>query len=620
MHEHYIARRREAKTLADGTVLEADAGLVWLEGNRAPYFSVQGTLWKSSSHARAHADAGYLAGGCLHEEILEHFPQLAPVVALHLSDDDGTPMHAEENARYHVKQGDRETAARLLRVAPAAAVPSRPARMGSFVRRQRPRWKREAARALAILEAGPAELELPAGPSSVFDRVTLDIVDGPESHHHESWAHNAWKVRLSYDGRRMTLPYRTGLAIEEPELGDVLSGLLREAWSYDDAGGDLELFAAEYGLEETAPETARTFQAVRRQTEKLAQLLGDDYASDRRGRLMAGELERVRRTAQAVRRARDNYRAAVLEAADAGEPAAAIAHAAGIRRQSARGLVERLRVERGRRRRGEAPNALRVAKTAMSELELRYHVRARKSGQARAPAARQDARPHPRGARARPYQAPARSSPLPPRRLVRAPAGRRPRARAVRPLPELRRDRRALRARVARLSSPDRRELWPSAVAAGALETADANEQGGPLVTTESPEPTPGDPNPTPEPMPEPGPEGDGAAGERRPQSCKTEGAPKGPSVVLRVAKRLRAVDVDGARERGARRLNDRPGGRARGVAGGVRAEARRHRSLDVEAARDGVLAGGQVTVNCLSPVAEPPCTVSIEPMSPIGP
>jgi hypothetical protein len=61
------------------------------------------------------------------------------------------------------------------------------------------------------------------------------------------------------------------------------------------------------------------------------------------------ELERVRRAAKAVRRARAGYRAAVLEAADAGEPPAAIARAAGIRRQSARGLVERLRAE-------EAPN------------------------------------------------------------------------------------------------------------------------------------------------------------------------------------------------------------------------------------------------------------------------
>lgn len=58
------------------------------------------------------------------------------------------------------------------------------------------------------------------------------------------------------------------------------------------------------------------------------------------------ELARVRRAAGALRRAQAAYRGAVLEAHDAGAPPAAIARAAGIRRQSARGLVARLLASR----------------------------------------------------------------------------------------------------------------------------------------------------------------------------------------------------------------------------------------------------------------------------------
>jgi hypothetical protein len=65
-------------------------------GDQAPYFS-----------ATAEVRNGYITNGdpiescgCMHDEILRFFPDAAPVVAVHLSTEDGVPIHAFENARY----------------------------------------------------------------------------------------------------------------------------------------------------------------------------------------------------------------------------------------------------------------------------------------------------------------------------------------------------------------------------------------------------------------------------------------------------------------------------------------------------------------------------------------
>ena len=58
-----------------------------LNGNKHPHFS---------------ATASSLdCGGCLHDKILEVWPEAQPIIALHLSNaDDGEPMHAEGNGYY----------------------------------------------------------------------------------------------------------------------------------------------------------------------------------------------------------------------------------------------------------------------------------------------------------------------------------------------------------------------------------------------------------------------------------------------------------------------------------------------------------------------------------------
>jgi hypothetical protein len=70
--------------------------LVHLDGNSSPYFSIGGDIFRLARNGRK----PWVAGGCIHEEIVKHFPKLQPLVDVHLSDENGVPMHAYANAAY----------------------------------------------------------------------------------------------------------------------------------------------------------------------------------------------------------------------------------------------------------------------------------------------------------------------------------------------------------------------------------------------------------------------------------------------------------------------------------------------------------------------------------------
>ena len=76
--------------------LTVNAELVKRGGNTYPYYSITGDVKKLDKRYRD----PYLVSGCIHDVILKHYPELAPLVSVHLSAADGQPMHAEANARY----------------------------------------------------------------------------------------------------------------------------------------------------------------------------------------------------------------------------------------------------------------------------------------------------------------------------------------------------------------------------------------------------------------------------------------------------------------------------------------------------------------------------------------
>ena len=91
-------------------------------GGQEPHFSITGEIDRQAKNNRWVEDCG----GCIHEEILLHFPHLAPLVAVHLADEDGVPMHAYENAAYwagHTKyqKFDSFKLAKHLRISPKLA-------------------------------------------------------------------------------------------------------------------------------------------------------------------------------------------------------------------------------------------------------------------------------------------------------------------------------------------------------------------------------------------------------------------------------------------------------------------------------------------------------------------
>jgi len=65
-------------------------------GNKHNSFSITGEIHRSRGLGRWAEDCG----GCIHDEIVKHFPELKPLIKWHLTSSDG-PMHYIANTTYH---------------------------------------------------------------------------------------------------------------------------------------------------------------------------------------------------------------------------------------------------------------------------------------------------------------------------------------------------------------------------------------------------------------------------------------------------------------------------------------------------------------------------------------
>jgi hypothetical protein len=97
--------------------IKVRADLIHRDGNKKPYFSITGEVDRRAKNNRWVCELA----GAIHDEIAKRMPELAPLLLVHLADDNGVPMHAYENAGYWAgqtkyQQLDLETLADHLRV------------------------------------------------------------------------------------------------------------------------------------------------------------------------------------------------------------------------------------------------------------------------------------------------------------------------------------------------------------------------------------------------------------------------------------------------------------------------------------------------------------------------
>lgn len=153
--------------------LRVVGGLNHLRGNDRPYFSITADLDRRPKRGGRWTED---AGGCLHDDIERMFPgRFSDLIALHLSDDTGAPMHALDNAVYHaggtrwksadvpvlrrhlrLTDDDRATESELIFLAGHILHPSDDddrelarRKFAELIDGLRPRWKREADECIA---------------------------------------------------------------------------------------------------------------------------------------------------------------------------------------------------------------------------------------------------------------------------------------------------------------------------------------------------------------------------------------------------------------------------------------------------------------------------------------
>lgn len=106
-----------AKDLPNGDYIEVTAYERDDSGTLSPGFTITSDLWErrhSSGRARKRNGLEQDACGQLHDLVVQHFPHLAPVIHVHLADQNGVPMHAKANGWHFYSGGSSEYERRMI--------------------------------------------------------------------------------------------------------------------------------------------------------------------------------------------------------------------------------------------------------------------------------------------------------------------------------------------------------------------------------------------------------------------------------------------------------------------------------------------------------------------------
>lgn len=77
-------------------------------------FSITGNVYEQ----KRNGEWEHYTGGCIHDVIVRHFPELKKFIPLHLSNYLGQPMYPEANGQYHIKQSGIKVAMEYMRCQP----------------------------------------------------------------------------------------------------------------------------------------------------------------------------------------------------------------------------------------------------------------------------------------------------------------------------------------------------------------------------------------------------------------------------------------------------------------------------------------------------------------------
>lgn len=111
------------------------------------------------------------------------------------------------------------------------------------------------------------------------DGITADatMTDAPAWARDEKHPRNWYRVTLTYDGRKLAVPFGMGSALTgEPGADDVLNCLASDAAGYENARS-FEEWASEYGYDTDSRKAEQTYRQVEAQTAKLRVFLGAQY-------------------------------------------------------------------------------------------------------------------------------------------------------------------------------------------------------------------------------------------------------------------------------------------------------------------------------------------------------
>jgi hypothetical protein len=85
---------------------------------------------------------------------------------------------------------------------------------------------------------------------------------------------NAWKIRLTYQGRRLTVPFYTGSLAGEPSAADVISCLISDARAGEQ---DFESFCSDFGHDTDSRKAEKTWNACKKTGPRVRAFLREDF-------------------------------------------------------------------------------------------------------------------------------------------------------------------------------------------------------------------------------------------------------------------------------------------------------------------------------------------------------